>query len=173
MPDAETALAMLSLEAATALVFAAGFLLGCLLTCCCLRCRKHAEPESQVTFKVDMPKSYPYENLTATDWGWTKHLFFHFVFVFIIIFFSCPFVSFFHVNVCFRLHHHFLHAHRCFFMRDCVYRLRPLKLRLPSHLLLNPLCYPLLPWSASHFLLFCISCCEMYLNCRSRVAETI
>ena len=52
-PDAETALAMLSLEAATALVFAAGFLLGCLLTCCCLRCRKHAEPESQV------PKSYP------------------------------------------------------------------------------------------------------------------
>ena len=58
-PDAETALAMLSLEAATALVFAAGFLLGCLLTCCCLRCRKHAEPESQVTFKVDMPKSYP------------------------------------------------------------------------------------------------------------------
>jgi len=59
MPDAETALAMLSLEAATALVFAAGFLLGCLLTCCCLRCRKHAEPESQVTFKVDMPKSYP------------------------------------------------------------------------------------------------------------------
>ena len=32
MPDAETALAMLSLEAATALVFAAGFLLGCLLT---------------------------------------------------------------------------------------------------------------------------------------------
>ena len=59
MLDAETALAMLSLEAATALVFAAGFLLGCLLTCCCLRCRKHAEPESQVTFKVDMPKSYP------------------------------------------------------------------------------------------------------------------
>ena len=59
MPDAETALAMLSLEAATALVFAAVFLLGCLLTCCCLRCRKHAEPESQVTFKVDMPKSYP------------------------------------------------------------------------------------------------------------------
>ena len=59
MPDAETALAMLSLEAATALVFAAGFLSGCLLTCCCLRCRKHAEPESQVTFKVDMPKSYP------------------------------------------------------------------------------------------------------------------
>ena len=59
MPDAETALAMLSLEAATALVFAAGFLLGCPLTCCCLRCRKHAEPETQVTFKVDMPKSYP------------------------------------------------------------------------------------------------------------------
>ena len=59
MPDAETALVMLSLEAAIALVFAAGFLLGCLLTCCCLRCRKHAEPESQVTFKVDMPKSYP------------------------------------------------------------------------------------------------------------------
>ena len=27
-------------------------------------------------------------------------------------------------------------------MRDCVYRLRPLKRRLPSHLLLNPLCYP-------------------------------
>ena len=58
-PDVETALAALSLEAAAALVFAAGFLLGCLLTCCCLRCRKHAEPESQVTFKVDMPKSYP------------------------------------------------------------------------------------------------------------------
>ena len=51
-----------------------------------------------------------YENLTATDWGWTKHLFFHFVFVFIIIFFSCPFVSFFHVNVCFRLHHHFFYT---------------------------------------------------------------
>ena len=59
MPDAETALAMLSLGTATALVFAAGFILGCLLTCCGLRCRKHAEPESQVTFKVDMPKSYP------------------------------------------------------------------------------------------------------------------
>ena len=29
-----------------------------------------------------------------------------------------------------------------FFLRDCVYRLRPLKRRLPSHLLLNPHCYP-------------------------------
>ena len=59
MPDVETALAALSLEAAATLVFAAGFLLGCLLTCCCLRCRKHAEPDSPVTFKVEMPKSYP------------------------------------------------------------------------------------------------------------------
>ena len=59
MLDVETALAALSLEAAATLVFAAGFLLGCLLTCCCLRCRKHAEPDSPVTFKVEMPKSYP------------------------------------------------------------------------------------------------------------------
>ena len=28
-------------------------------TCCCLRCRKHAEPDSPVTFKVEMPKNYP------------------------------------------------------------------------------------------------------------------
>lgn len=89
-----------------------------------------------------------------------------FFFMPICVFFSCKCVFSFASSF-------FLHAHRCFFMRDCVYRLRPLKLRLPSHLLLNPLCYPLLPWSASHFLLFCFSCCEMYLNCRSRVAETI
>ena len=107
---------------------------------------------------------YCYENLTATDWGWTKHLFFislsfhhHFFFMPICVFFSCKCVFSFASSF-------FLHAHRCFFMRDCVYRLRPLKLRLPSHLLLNPLCYPLLPWSASHFLLFCFSCCEMYLT---------
>ena len=36
-----------------------------------------------------------YENLTATDWGWTKHLFFHFVFVFIIIFFHAHLCIFF------------------------------------------------------------------------------
>ena len=59
MLDVETALAALSLEAAAALVFAAGFLLGCLLTCCCLRRRKHAEPESQVNFKFEMPKVLP------------------------------------------------------------------------------------------------------------------
>ena len=46
-------------------------------------------------------------------------------------------------------------------MRDCAYRLRPLKRRLPSHLLLNPLFHP---QSASHVLLFCFSCYEMCLT---------
>ena len=66
-------------------------------------------PKELIQSPLSERRDYYYENLTATDWGWTKHLFFHFVFVFIIIF-SCPFVSFFHVNVCFRLHHHLFYT---------------------------------------------------------------
>ena len=37
----------------------------------------------------------------------------------------------------------FLYMPSCvFFVHVCVFRLDPLKGRLPSHLLLNPLCYP-------------------------------
>ena len=66
------------------------------------------DPEEVASF-IKFLESKNYENLTATDWGWTKHLFFHFVFVFTIIFFM-PICVFFHVNVCFRLHHHFFYT---------------------------------------------------------------
>ena len=61
MLDVETALVALSLEAVATLVFAAGFLLGCPLTCCCLRRREHAEPESQVNLNSRCRRSYQFQ----------------------------------------------------------------------------------------------------------------
>ena len=102
-----------------------------------------------------------------TGGGQSIYCIFHFVFIFILIF-SCPSVSFFMRMCVFRLHHHFLHAHLCFSMRDCVYHLRPLKQRLPSHLLLNPLRCPSRLVISFCFALAVVKCAwQSFTRCRN------